>query len=322
MMKRLFPWVFIFFLLMLSSSSGKIVDQVVAVMDGEVITLSEVNDAMPRYGRANILDEGNLLDKEIRLRQARKEVLDLMIEEKLLQRVANRFGIKVEEADVDKAMERIRLEGFKSDEQMKKDLAAHGFTLDGYRHFLMVQMRRVRIVEAIIKPDVSMAEDKLKEYYQSHAANYVVPEVRVSQILIQVPVETTAQDWQAAKKKMERALQEIKKGVAFEKVAALYSDDAVSARAGGDLGFFAKGEMIPMLEEVVFNLEVGGMSGVIQSSQGLHLLKVTDRKPGLIPPYEEAKPRVMADYYQQEVTRLYTKWLQDVKARSNVEIKL
>jgi parvulin-like peptidyl-prolyl isomerase len=321
-MKRLFPWVFIFFLLMVSSSSGKICDQVVAVVDGEVITLSEVNDAMPRYGRANILDEGNLLDKEIRLRQARKEVLDLLIEEKLLQRVASRFGIKIEEADVDKAMERIRTEGFRSDEQMKKDLAAHGFTLEGYRYFLKVQMRRARIIEAIIKPDVSMAEDKLKEYYQSHAANYVVPEVRVSQILIQVPAEATAKDWQTAKSKMERALQDIKKGVAFEKVAALYSDDAVSARSGGDLGFFAKGEMVSMLEEVVFNLDVGKVSGVIQSSQGLHLLKVTDRKPGSIPPYEEAKARVMADYYQEQVAKLYAKWLQDLKARTNVEIKL
>jgi parvulin-like peptidyl-prolyl isomerase len=321
-MKRLFPWVFIFFLLMLSSSSGKIVDQVVAVVDGEVITLSEVDDAMPRYGKAKILDEGNVLDKEIRVRQARKEVLDQLIEEKLLQRVASRFGIKIEEADVDRALERIRLEGFKSDEQMKRDLAAAGFTPEGYRHFLMAQIRRARIIEAIIKPDVSMAEDKLREYYGSHASNYISPEVRVSQILIQVPPEATAKDWEAAKKEMEGVLHELKKGATFEKMAALHSDDAASAHSGGDLGFFGKGEMIPMLEEVVFNLKVGEMSGVIQSSQGLHLLKVTDRKPGSIPPYEEVKERVMADYYQEQVTKLYAKWLQDLKAHSNVEIKL
>jgi len=321
-MKRVIPLVFIFFLLTLSSASGKIVDQVVAVVEGEVITLSEVNDAMQRYGRANVLDEGNLLDKEIRQRRARKEVLDLMIEDKLLQRVASRFGIKIEEADVDKAMERIRTEGFRSDEQMKKDLAAQGFSLEGYRRFLTFQIRRTRIVETFIKPDVSMADDKLREYYGSHASNYISPEVRVSQILIQVPPEATAKDWQTAKSKMERALQDIKKGVAFEKVAALYSDDAASARSGGDLGFFSKGEMIPMLEEVVFNLDVGRVSGVIQSSQGLHLLKVTDRKPGSIPPYEEAKERVMVDYYQEQVIKLYAKWLQDLKAHSNVEIKL
>jgi parvulin-like peptidyl-prolyl isomerase len=321
-MKRVFPLVFIFFLLMLSTSSGKVFDRVVGGVDGEVITLSEVDNAMPDYGKANILDEGNPLDKEIRLRQARKEVLEQLIEEKLLQKVASRFGIKIEKEDIDKAMERIRQEGFKSDDQMKKDLAANGFTMEGYRHFLTAQIRRARIIEALIKPDVSMAENKLREYYESHAGNYISPEVKVSQILIQVPHEATAKDWQTAKKKMEMVLQGLKSGTTFEKMAAVYSDDAASARSGGDLGFFTKGEMVPMLEQVVFNMEVGAVSGVIQSSQGLHLLKVTERKPGSIPSFEEAKGRAMADYYQQEVARLYAKWLQDLKAHSSVEIKL
>jgi parvulin-like peptidyl-prolyl isomerase len=307
---------------MLSPSWGKVVDQVAGVVDGEVITLSEVDDAMPQYGKANILDEGNPLDKEIRQRQARKEVLDLLIEDKLLQKVATRYGIKIEKEEIDKAMEKIRLEGFQSDEQMKKDLADHGFTLEGYRHFLMTEYRRSKIIDALIKPDISMPEDRLKEYYQSHATNYISPEVRVSQILVRVPAEATAKDWQIAKKKMERLLQELKKGATFEKMANLYSDDPVSARSGGDLGFFKKGEMIPLLEAVVFNMAVGQMSGVIQSSQGLHLLKVTERKPGSIPSYEEAKPQVMADYYQEQVAKLYAKWLKDLKARSNVEIKL
>lgn len=321
-MKRVFPLVFIFFLSMLSSSSGKVVDQVVGVVDGEVITLSEVDGAMPQYGKANILDEGNPLDKEIRLRQARKEILDLLIEDKLLQKVANRFGIKIEKEEVDKAMEKIRLEGFQNDERMKRDLVAHGFSLEGYRHFLTGEYRRAKIVDVLIKPDVSMAEDKLREYYQSHATNYIFPEVRVRQILIQVPAEATDKDWQTAKRKMEKVLQELKKGATFEKMASLYSDDAASARSGGDLGFFTKGEMVPTLEAVVFNMQVGDLSGIIQSSQGLHLLKVTEKKPGSISSYDEVKPRVMADYYQEQVTKLYAKWLQDLKARSNVEIKL
>jgi len=321
-MKRVFLLVFIFFLLMLSSASGKVVDQVVGVVNGEVITLSELNDAMPQYGKANILAEGNPLDKEIRLRQARKEILERLIEEKLLQRVASRYGIKVEDAEIDQAIERMRQEGSMSDAQIKKDLAAHGFTLEGYRHLLSVQLRRAKIIDALIKPDVSMAEEKLREYYQSHADTYTYPEVKVSQIVIQVPPEPEPKDWEVAKKKMERVLQGLKKGGTFEKMAALYSDDAASARSGGDMGFFAKGDMIPILEEVVFNMAVGALSGVIQSSQGLHLLKVTDKKPGSITSFEEAKARVMADYYQEEVTRLYAKWLQDLKTRSNVEIKL
>ena len=63
---------------------------------------------MPRYGKAHIFNEGNLLDKEIKLRQARKEVLDMLIEERLLQRVGQRFGITVEDAEVDGAIEQMK----------------------------------------------------------------------------------------------------------------------------------------------------------------------------------------------------------------------
>ncbi|OGP54094.1 MAG: hypothetical protein A2Y65_12785 [Deltaproteobacteria bacterium RBG_13_52_11] len=322
MMKRVLPLVFIFFVLMPSLSSGKVFDQVVGVVDGEVITLSDLDEAMPMFGKANILDEGNPLDKEIRLREVRKEVLELLIEDRLLQKVASRLNIKVEDEEVNKTIEKMKQDGNIDDARMDKELAANGFTLKGYRHFLTVQIRRVRIVEALVGPQVSMADERLREYYQSHADNYLSPEVRVSQILIKVPPEAQPKDWETAKKKMEGVLQRMKKGATFEETAARYSDDNVTAHSGGDLGFFTKGEMIPQLEAVVFTIEAGGVTGVIQSSQGLHLFKVTEKKAGSLPSFEDVKNRVIQDYYREEVTRLYAKWLDDLKARSDIEMKL
>jgi parvulin-like peptidyl-prolyl isomerase len=262
------------------------------------------------------------LDQEIKLRQARREVLEMLIEERLLQRVARRFEITVEDAEVEKTIERMKQQGKISDAQMKEELAAQGFSREGYRHFLKAQIRKARIIEAAIKPNVLMSEEKMREYYQNHTGQYRFPEVRVSQILVQVPAEPTSQDWEQAKKKVEGVMQRLKKGEAFEDVVSRYSDDTASASSGGDLGFFEKGEMIPQLEAVVFSMGVGNLSGVIQSSQGFHILKVTDRRAGSIAPFEEIKERVTEDYYRQEVARRYAKWLEDLKNRSNVEIKL
>ena len=83
MVKRIFHIMLIFCVLVPFPAMGKVCDRVVGVVNGDMITLSDLDTAMPHYGMANILDEGNPLDKEIRLRQARKEVLDLLIEEKL-----------------------------------------------------------------------------------------------------------------------------------------------------------------------------------------------------------------------------------------------
>jgi len=322
MVKRIFHIILIFCVLMPFPAMGKVYDRVVGVVNGDMITLSDLDTAMPYYGMANVLDEGNPLDKEIRLRQARKEVLDLLIEEKLLQSVARRFGITVDDEVIDKAIERMKQDGNISDEQVKKELVEQGFTVEGYRHFLAVQIRRARIIEAAIKPQVSMTEEKVRNYYQSHADSYLMPEVRISQILIQVPSEPTAKDWEQAKKKMTRVLERLNKGATFAETAAPYSDDAPSASSGGDLGFFKKGEILPMLEGVVFNMAVGEVSGVVQSSQGLHLFKVTEKKQGLVLPFEEIKNRVMEDYYREEVIRLYAKWLEDLKSHSDVEKKL
>jgi peptidyl-prolyl cis-trans isomerase SurA len=295
---------------------------VVGVVNGEVITLSDLDEAMPKYGKANILDEGNPLDKEIKLRHARKEVLEMLIEERLLQRVAQRFGIKVEDVEVDKAIEGIKQQENINDEKMAEEIAAQGFTLQGYRHFLTAQIRKAKIIEVAIIPNISMAEEKTREYYQSHMDNYQFPGVRVSQILIQVPPEATSKDWEQAKKKMEMVLQKLQKGTSFEALASRYSGDPASARSGGDLGFFKKGEMVPALEAVVFSLETGELSGIIPSAQGYHIFMVTEKRAGSIAPYEEIKEQVREDYYREEVTKLYAKWLEDLKKRSNVEVKL
>jgi peptidyl-prolyl cis-trans isomerase SurA len=322
MVKSMFQIILIFFLLIPFPAAGKVLDSVVGVVDGEVITLSDVDEAMPRYGKANILDAGNPLDKEIKLRQARKEVLDMLIEERLLQRVAQRFDIKVEDAEVDNAIEQMQQGANVNEETMAKELAAQGFTLEGYRHFLMAQIRRARIIEAAIRPTVSMSEEKIREYYQNHKNNYLFPEVRVSQILIHVPTEATPKDREQAKEKVETVLQSLRKGTSFEELASRYSDDTTTASSGGDLGFFKKGEMVPMLEAVVFRMKAGEVSEVIQSSQGFHILKVTDIRAGSIAPFEEIKAQVTDDYYREEVIKLFAKWLDDLKNHSNVEVKL
>jgi peptidyl-prolyl cis-trans isomerase SurA len=322
MVKSMFQMILIFSLLIPFPAAGKVLDSVVGVVDGDVITLSDLDEAMPRYGKANIIAEGNPLDKEIKLRQARKEVLDMLIEERLLQRVAERFGITVEDAEIDKTIEQMQQGANVNEEIMAQELATQGFSLEGYRYFLKTQIIRARIIEATIRPTVSMAEEKIREYYQNHKNNYLFPEVRVSQILIQVPTEATPKDWEQAKEKVETVLQSLRKGTPFEELASRYSDDTTSASSGGDIGFFKKGEMIPMLEAVVFRMQEGDVSEVIQSSQGFHLLKVTEIRAGSIAPFEEIKAQVTDDYYREEVMRLYTKWLDDLKNRSNVEVKL
>ncbi|RLB07378.1 MAG: hypothetical protein DRG50_03020 [Deltaproteobacteria bacterium] len=322
MERKIVGFLFFFFLLISPPSSGKVVDRVVGVVNGEVITLSDLDEAMTRYGKAALQQgKSNPLDREIKLSQVRKEVLEMLIEEKLLERIALRYGIKVKDEEVDKTIEKMKKEGRITDAQMRRELASQGFTLEGYRHFLKAQIRKARIIENFIKPKISMDEEKIKKYYINHRERYQrPPQVRVSQILVKAPPNATPEELEVAEAKMKRVLQKLREGMQFAEVAILYSEDP-AASSGGDLGFFKKGEMIPALEEVVFGLEVGEVSGVIRTSHGLHLFKVTEKREGRVIPYEQIKEQVMEDYYLSEVKRLYAKWLEDLRNRSNVEVK-
>jgi peptidyl-prolyl cis-trans isomerase SurA len=321
MNKKFFYLLFIFFLLIPFSTRAKVLDRVVGIVDGEVITISDLDEAMAGYGKANAQEGGNPVDREMRLSQARKEILEKLIEEKLLQKASLGAGIKVKDEEVEKIIERLKREGRMTDAQMEKELASQGFALEGYRHFLKVQIIKTRIIEYFIKPNISIDEEKIREYYHRHIKQYQRPaHVRVSQILIRVPNTATTEELKIAKEKMERVCRRLQEGANFEEVALQYSEDP-SARSGGDLGYFKKGEMIPAFEEVIFDMEVGEVSGVIKSSHGLHLLKVTERKEGDPIPYGEIEERVEKDCYRAELERLYAKWLQDIRNRSNVDVK-
>ncbi len=88
------------------------------------------------------------------------------------------------------------------------------------------------------------------------------------------------------------------------------------------MGYFKKGEMIAAIEKRAFALEVGQVGGPIQTPAGMVLIKVTDRKGGSPIPLAKIKKKVEADYYNQEMERRYRQWLNKLKARSFIEVKL
>jgi parvulin-like peptidyl-prolyl isomerase len=105
-------------------------------------------------------------------------------------------------------------------------------------------------------------------------------------------------------------------------MAFLSSEDTVSRKDRGDLGYFKRGELLPALEREAIRLRVGEVSGVIRTEFGFHLIKLLDRKGGEPPPFEEIKEKVQADYYDKEMEKAFQQFLSKLKEKSIIEIKL
>lgn len=142
---------------------------------------------------------------------------------------------------------------------------------------------------------IKIGDKEAEDYYEKNKKVFERPEqVRARHILVIVKQGAGDDDKKAAKRKVQEILDRIKKGEDFAKLAEKFSDDPGSKQKGGDLGFFTKNSMIPAFDQVAFALEPGGVSGIVETSYGYHIIKVEEKKKAEIPPYGTIKDEVRA----------------------------
>lgn len=163
---------------------------------------------------------------------------------------------------------------------------------------------------------VTVSDKEAEDYYGKNKKVFEKPErVRARHILILVKQGAGDDEKKAAKKKAEGLLDRVRKGEDFAKLAGEFSDDPGSKQKGGDLGFFQRNSMIPEFDKAAFALEPGGISGIVETSFGYHIIKVEEKKKAEIPPYETIKEEVrtlaLQAAKQERVSRFIDKSFKD-----------
>ncbi len=320
--KRLFVGMGIFFLCHGPiSPSGAVVDRIVAVVNKEVITFSEIE----KWGRPfqEEIQVEDRLERRERVQEVLRKVLDRVVEEKLIEQEARKSGIKVTSKEIEAAVEEVKQKNKIDQEGLEKALAAEGLTLEAFKKDLERRILRTKFVHSAVKVEQKAGEKELIEFFQNNVNQYRVNEsYRPADILFLIPQGARPEQILGIRKKCQKALERIKEGADFAKMAMEYSEDTSSRKEGGDLGEFKKGELLPALEKEAMRLQVGEVSGLLRTEVGFHILKLLDRKGGEPPPFEEIKEKVRADYYEKELEKAYLQFLSKLKEKSVIEIKL
>ncbi|QGW81731.1 SurA N-terminal domain-containing protein [Variovorax paradoxus] len=159
------------------------------------------------------------------------------------------------------------------------------------------------------KKNVSVNEADLKTYYEQNKARFGTKEERrASHILITAPASASAADREKAKAKAEQLLAEVKKAPAtFADVARKNSQDPGSAEKGGDLDFVTRGAMVKPFDDAMFALKKGDISDVIETEFGYHIIRLTDIKPAVVPPFEQVRATIESDVRAQQATQEFAK---------------
>jgi peptidyl-prolyl cis-trans isomerase SurA len=281
-------------------------DRIIAIVNSELIMLSDVKREFgAEQERLSRLHHGTDLTQ--RLKTAEYMALTKLIERKLQLQEAKAKKVEVSDFEVKQALEQMKRQGNPLD-------PANPSHLKNVRDQLLL----MRVADQHIRGNIMVGDSEAKRYYQEHRDRFALSEeYELSQIFIRPRSSDGLAD---ALTKAHRAMDELKRGEKFEDVAMQYSDGD-NALQGGRLGLVRQGELIPVIEQAIARLVPGGISDIIESPDGIHIIRMDDRKPKKFRQYEDVRRQIQELVYQQKSEDMYQAWLVELKNKAYIEIK-
>jgi peptidyl-prolyl cis-trans isomerase SurA len=289
-----------------TASGSIVVDRVVAIVNDDIITLSDLQREEVLRKSDSKLDE--------------KMLLEDMIDRKLQMTAAKRAGMDVTDKELADALEDIMKRNSMDAKQFEAALAKEGLTLEQYRSELREQMTMSRMFNKYVRSGVAVSDVEAREYYDRNAVLYALPEeIRLRQIQFPLPQNATAAQSGAVKSQAQAVFERARKGEDF---MSLVRENATSANPGdGDLGFIQRKHVLPEIEEAARNLKPGEIVGPLLCSGAYRIIRLEEvRTPLRL--FEKVKDEIMSTLYQEKVENTYRSWLQTLRSDAHIENRL
>ena len=307
-----------------SPNAGKhvMLERVVAVVNDAVILQSEL-DARLVPVRQEVEQIADPQERKRRLAKLTSQVLDEMVNEQLIVQAAEAAKIEVDSSEVQAALDEIKTNNKLDDAGLQQALAAQGYTLQAYKADLRRQLLRLRAVNQLVAPKVTVTDEDIRARYDElQRRSAAVSAVRLSHILIKLPQHPTEQQINDAKDKAAKAIERVKNGEDFAKVAADVSEDDSTKSTGGELGWFERGSINPDWEPIVFSMQKGDVRGPVTGNDGLHVFFVSEIKQNALKPFNEMKEQLSRELRRRELDKATQTWLEELRKKAYIDIKL
>jgi peptidyl-prolyl cis-trans isomerase SurA len=250
------------------------VDRVVAVVNDEALTQYEVDDAR-RIVQQQLKQQKveppapDVLDKQ---------VLERLITQRALLQQAKEEGVKIDDTQVDRAIQRIAQENKLSADDFRKVLAQENIPYTKYRDDIRNEMIVQRLRERDVDSKVQVTDAEVDQYLATlKSQNAGETEYRLAHILVLVPEQASSDQIENRRQRAEEALRAVKSGADFAQIAASFSD-ANDALQGGSLGWRSGARLPTVFADTVRDMKPGAISGVLRSAAGFHIVKLLEKR--------------------------------------------
>ncbi len=290
MNKKSFLFLLFLMLVFVSYSQAKIVERVVARINDEIITLSELEEAYQQLKSA--LPEGERMPSKGKL-------LKRMIENKLLLQEAKREGIKVSKGEIQENIERVKA-GFLSEKAFEMALEREGIKIEDLEKRYEEELMIKKLIDREVKPEVEVTKKEIRDYYEKNKGRFREEEkVKIRHALFK--------DYSQARK----ILEELKSGAPFEEIVK-----------EGYLGSFKRGQLDRRIEEIASSLKKGEISSIIKTEAGYHIIKLEKKEKARLKKLSEVREEIRNILSSQRMERKLKEYLEELKAKQEIEIRL
>ncbi len=305
------------------TGEGKVVEEIIARVNNEIITSSELEKARSiAVEEAQQECSGRCTPEQLQVavEDRQKFALRDLIDQSLLAQRGKDMGVNVE-GDVVKQLDQVRIQNkLESMEKLESAVTKEGLNWDDFKNNIRNKLLTQEVIRREVGSHITIGRDDAMKYYEAHKKDFVKPEqVALRAIEISTTGKTDS-ELPDLKKKADDMLRRIKDGEDFATLAKRFSDGS-TAQQGGYLGVYKRGELSKQLEDQVFAMKKNQLTDVIETKQGYLILQVLERYEEGEQPFEKVENEIMDHLYSERMEPALREYLKTLREQSYVVVK-
>ncbi|MGA9755928.1 MAG: SurA N-terminal domain-containing protein [Desulfobaccales bacterium] len=289
---------------------AEVVDRIVAEVNNEIITMSELQNMGKTIQAQSGIKSGGAVEKKME-----REMLEALIDRKLAKAEANRRGIKVTDKEVDESLARFKQSNnIPDDETLAKGLSQAGLSIKEFRQQIADQMIQERLLPVVVGTKVMVSDAEVRRLYEERfkkSGN----QVHLMTLKLPFPPGATSQQKEEAKKNAETIITDVRRGESLATAAGKLSLKPT------DVGFVNQSDLDPRLAEFLGQLKMNDLAPV-ETPEGYQLIQILGRRSGEARSFEEAAPEIRRIVTQQEMNKYFGDWVKTLREKAHIKIML
>lgn len=315
---RILPLIFL--ILWTIPAQAEVLNKVAAVVNQDIITTYELDREVANRLAAQTPENRPVPQSREALQ---RQVLDQMIEQTLVNQRVEELGLQVTEEEMEEAINDVLQQNNITREQLRQALAAQGLSFNEYREKIRQQILRIKLIGREVQSKVDVSSREIRDDFRENIDKYRgEPTVSLSYLQFAIPRDTLVGNTQVEqiRERAREALALLRQGEEFYSTVFVYStDDNVE---GGDLGTFTEDELRPSFARAIDGLEEGEVTDLIETPEGLFILKVEELHPGPIRRFDTVKEEIREKLMEEDREQRFKEWSSKLKENAHIEIRI